>query len=383
MAGKKSIEDEPRYFAQTPPLTDPNNWIDTGSHTLNAALGVGIPIGRVTEIYGPSQSRKSTLGCFIFAGARKVKNLRPCWYSSEEGLPEEVGGLVGMDFVGLRYKHVPTIEQLFNRAGRFCRKAAEDGVRPLWLIDSLSALSTNSEIYAKGGVDKVFHFNPHARKIAQGWRTHFGTLVKHNGTALVISHEKPTGVPGGVATGFFSSVRIMIRPRKLSDAGELGEIMNEDGVPIGFHADIHVVKNRFGPKISVPWRFYYDRDPPVDPMTDMWDFINTYGILNTAGSYRNLKPYDGKSFYAKDFKEYHASKPQDFWDTIVREFYKARFDRIYKLRGITPEAHERMYNEHMAKLREQQSDELDELVAPEVPPEMDPRLASNYTPSEG
>lgn len=360
---KKPIEDEPQYLAQIPPYTDPSNWIDTGSLTLNAAIGVGFPAGKVIEIYGPSQSRKSTLMCFAFAGAQKHKDIRTCWYSSEEGLPEEVGVMAGIDFRDFRYRHTPLIEDLYNRAGKFCRKAAEDGFRPVWGIDSMSALSTASETWAQGGVGKDFHYNPHSRKIAQGWRTHFGTLVKTRGTAIVISHQKPTGVPGGAATGFFSAVRLMIHPKKWDDDKRTpGEILDENGEVIGYHANIHIVKNRFSKKCVVPWRFYYDYDEPVKKVQDMWDFLTTQGIVQTRGSYKSIEPYYGKSFYAKDFAEFYDARGQKFWDDLVAEFYRDRFAQIYKMRGISSDDHEEMYSRYLEAAQKSLDDEMNDLM---------------------
>jgi len=332
----KELQDTPSYASQVPPIVDPRIWISTGSLALDAGLGRGIPKYRITQIYGPSQSRKTTLLLSIIAQAQKVLNsagkpLHRCiYYTSEVGFLEEMAIYFGVDLESLRYKEVYTVEDFFNHARDFCRKSKEDGYHPVIFLDSMSGLTVQAEMFAQGGVAKEFHYPPHPRKISQGWRVLSKTMMNCRATAVVVDHEKPTGVPGGAATGFFSQVRIQmvgVGPIRANPDDPLSK-------EIGFRSDVRVVKNRGTLNQTIPFRFYY-RPNPIDPGRDMWTFLLTQEIAKQNGAWWNIKPYIQESFYEKDWAKIYQ-KYINIWPKIVGEFYKKRFKEYCELRKIDP-----------------------------------------------
>ena len=363
---KKPLEDEESYVAQTPPMNNPKNWITTGSLALDFAIGMGIPKGHIIEIYGESQTRKSSLACLIIAAAQAREDMRACWYSGEDGLPESVAILAGMNLVDLRYKPIPTVETLFQRAGNFSRKAREDGKSAIWVIDSLSALSCNARMFGRS--DQKYTRPPEAMAINIGWQMGSHTLRKNGATALIISHKKGDSVPGGKATGFYSSVRLWTQLAKNTEEEDSlgyqpGEIRNLEGEFIGVRMIVDVAKTRFGPLARVPINFYYDRGFPIDPVDDMLSFLRTQGIMQQNGAWFNLKPLIEKPFYLKNFREIYEEQGKQFWDDIVQTHVAKRYAKLCENRGISPEEHEAMYAEFKKKEDAEFQEELDQIMA--------------------
>ncbi len=362
---KKTLEDEESYVAQTPPMNNPKNWITTGSLALDFAIGMGIPKGHIVEIYGESQSRKSSLACLILGAAQARPDMRACWYSGEDGLPEGVAILAGMNLRDLRYRHIPTVEDLFRRAGNFSRKAREDGVSPIWVIDSLSSLSCNARMYGRS--DQKYTRPPEAMAISIGWQMGSHTLRKNGATALIISHKKGDSIPGGKATGFYSSVRLWTQLAKNTEEEDKlgygpGEIRNEDGDAIGVRLIVDVAKTRFGPLARVPINFYYDRGFPIDPVDDMVSFLRTQGIMKQNGAWFNLKPLVEKPFYLKNFRDVYEQQGKAFWDDIVQTHVTKRYAKLCENRGISPEEHEAMYAAFKKKEDAELQEEMDQIM---------------------
>jgi RecA/RadA recombinase len=330
MAEKKEIPDELSYSEQVPPIIDPSHWISTGSVALDAAIGRGYPKKRITHIYGPSQSRKTTLMLSMLSKAQST-GLRSSYYTSEPGsLLEEMAIYFGMDLGALRYKEIDTVEEFFDRGWKFSTRCTNDKVSGLIALDSMSGLSCNAELYAP--VRQDFHFPPHTRKIAQGWRVFSKTMVKNGTTAIVIDHQKATGVPGGAATGFFASVQL-----RMEGLYPIRENNAEDGKEIGFASNIHITKCRTGLKRSLIFRFLYKTNPIIEHL-DWWTFLTMNEIAVEAGSWYKIPKYVDKSFYKKDFSEVYE-KHKNLWPTVLEEYYQRRYKEYCNLRGIDPKKH--------------------------------------------
>lgn len=332
MAKKKELTDEKTYGAVVPPVNDPKLWISTGSMALDAAIGRGFPKYRITQIYGPSQSRKTTLLLSMLAEAMKDPVNRACYYSSEPGgFLEELAVMFGIDLNEMRFGEIDTIEDFFRRQSKFCRKAVEDKVEPVIGLDSMSGLSVEDEM--KRGVGHQYHFPPHARKISQSWRIHSKTLRRRRGTVIVLDHEKPTGIPGGTATGFYASARLrMVGKGPIREDPE-----NPNSREIGYLSMVEVVKNRTGSRIIVPFKIYY-RPNPLSRESDCWQFLWINEIAEKSGAYYNLRPYIEKSFYLKDWNELYHNHA-DLWPQILEDFYTKRYAQYCELRGIDPQKH--------------------------------------------
>ena len=217
--------------------------ISTGALPLDLALGVGgLPRGRVTEIYGPESSGKSTLAMHVVAEAQR--NGGVCAYiDAEHAMDPVYAKAIGVDIDQLLISQPDTGEQALEIGDMLVRSGAIDVV----VIDSVAALTPRAEIEGDMGDS---HVGLQARLMSQALRKLTGNLNKTKTIAIFINQlrEKigvmfgsPETTPGGRALKFYSSVRLDIRRiESLKDGAEI----------VGNRTRVKVVKN----KVSPPFR---------------------------------------------------------------------------------------------------------------------------------
>ncbi len=217
--------------------------ISTGALSLDLALGIGgLPRGRVTEIYGPESSGKSTLAMHVVAEAQR--NGGVCAYiDAEHAMDPIYAAAIGVDIDQLLISQPDTGEQALEIADMLVRSGAIDVV----VIDSVAALTPRAEIEGDMGDT---HVGLQARLMSQALRKLTGNLSKTQTIAIFINQlrEKigvmfgsPETTPGGRALKFYSSVRLDIRRiESLKDGVEI----------VGNRTRVKVVKN----KVSPPFR---------------------------------------------------------------------------------------------------------------------------------
>ncbi len=217
--------------------------IPTGALSLDLALGVGgLPRGRVTEIYGPESSGKSTLAMHVVAEAQR--NGGVCAYiDAEHAMDPVYAAAIGVDVDQLLISQPDTGEQALEICDMLTRSGAIDVI----VIDSVAALTPRAEIEGEMGDT---HVGLQARLMSQALRKLTGNLSKTNTVAIFINQlrEKigvmfgsPETTPGGRALKFYSSVRLDIRRiEALKDGAEV----------VGNRTRVKVVKN----KVSPPFR---------------------------------------------------------------------------------------------------------------------------------
>ena len=217
--------------------------ISTGALPLDLALGVGgLPRGRVTEIYGPESSGKSTLAMHVVAEAQR--NGGTCAYiDAEHAMDPVYAKAIGVDIDQLLISQPDTGEQALEICDMLVRSGAIDVV----VIDSVAALTPRAEIEGDMGDS---HVGLQARLMSQALRKLTGNLNKTKTIAIFINQlrEKigvmfgsPETTPGGRALKFYSSVRLDIRRiESLKDGAEV----------VGNRTRVKVVKN----KVSPPFR---------------------------------------------------------------------------------------------------------------------------------
>jgi recombination protein RecA len=217
--------------------------ISTGALALDLALGIGgLPRGRVTEIFGPESSGKSTLAMHVVAEAQR--NGGVCAYvDAEHALDPVYAQAIGMDVDSLLISQPDTGEQALEITDMLIRSGAIDVV----VIDSVAALTPRAEIEGEMGDT---HVGLQARLMSQALRKLTGTLYKTGTICIFINQlrEKigvmfgsPETTPGGRALKFYSSVRLDIR--------RIESI--KDGVEIvGNRTRVKVVKN----KVASPFK---------------------------------------------------------------------------------------------------------------------------------
>jgi recombination protein RecA len=214
--------------------------VSTGALSLDLALGIGgLPRGRVTEIFGPESSGKSTLALHVVAEAQRNGGI--CAYiDAEHALDPVYARAIGVDIDELLISQPDTGEQALEIADMLIRSGAIDVV----VIDSVAALTPRAEIEGEMGDS---HVGLQARLMSQALRKLTANLNKSRTIAVFINQlrEKigvmfgsPETTPGGRALKFYSSVRLDIR--------RIESI--KDGVEVvGNRTRVKVVKNKCAP----------------------------------------------------------------------------------------------------------------------------------------
>jgi recombination protein RecA len=211
--------------------------IPTGALALDLALGIGgLPRGRVTEIYGPESSGKSTLALHVVAEAQRNGGI--CAYvDAEHALDPVYAKAIGVDIDELLISQPDTGEQALEIADMLVRSGAIDVV----VIDSVAALTPRAEIEGEMGDS---HVGLQARLMSQALRKLTANLNRSDTIAIFINQlrEKigvmfgsPETTPGGRALKFYSSIRLDIRRiESIKDGVEI----------IGNRTRVKVVKNK-------------------------------------------------------------------------------------------------------------------------------------------
>jgi len=214
--------------------------VPTGALALDLALGVGgLPRGRVTEIYGPESSGKSTLAMHVVAEAQRMGGI--CAYvDAEHAMDPIYARAIGVDVDELLISQPDTGEQALEITDMLVRSGAIDIV----VIDSVAALTPRAEIEGDMGDS---HVGLQARLMSQALRKLTANLNKTHTICIFINQlrEKigvmfgsPETTPGGRALKFYSSVRLDIR--------RIESI--KDGVEVvGNRTRVKVVKNKVAP----------------------------------------------------------------------------------------------------------------------------------------
>ena len=217
--------------------------IPTGSVALDLALGVGgVPRGRITEIYGPESSGKTTLCYHIVANAQRNGGVA-AFIDAEHALDPSYAKNVGVNVDELLVSQPDTGEQALEIAETLIRSNGVDVV----VVDSVAALVPRAEIEGEMGDSFV---GLQARLMSQALRKLTGAINRSN-TALVFTNQlrekigvmfgNPETTPGGRALKFYASVRLDIRRIETLKAGT-------DAV--GSRTRVKVVKN----KVASPFR---------------------------------------------------------------------------------------------------------------------------------
>ena len=217
--------------------------IPTGSIALDLALGVGgIPRGRVTEIYGPESSGKTTVCQHVLAEAQKLGGV-VAFIDVEHALDPVYARACGVDVDNLLVSQPDTGEQALEITETLIRSGGVDAV----VVDSVAALVPRAEIEGEMGDSFV---GIQARLMSQALRKLTG-IVSRSNTALIFTNQlrekigvmfgSPETTPGGRALKFYSSVRLDIRRIETIKQGQEA---------IGIRARVKVVKN----KVAAPFR---------------------------------------------------------------------------------------------------------------------------------
>ncbi len=214
--------------------------ISTGAINLDAAIGVGgIPRGRITEIYGPESSGKTTLCLHVVANAQKAGGTA-AFIDAEHALDLEYAKKLGVDADKLLVSQPDTGEQALE----ICEILVRSGAVDIVVIDSVAALVPKAEIEGEMGDS---HVGLQARLMSQALRKLTGAIARSKTSVVFINQlrEKigvmfgsPETTTGGKALKFYASLRLDIR--------RIGPVKEKEDV-IGSHVRVKVVKNKVAP----------------------------------------------------------------------------------------------------------------------------------------
>src|SRR5213080_4483141 len=214
--------------------------IPTGSIGLDIALGIGgVPRGRVTEVFGPESSGKTTLVQHVIAEAQRMGGTCAI-IDAEHALDPSYARQVGVDVDNLFISQPDSAEQALEIAEALVRSAAFDVVA----IDSVAALVPRAELEGEMGDS---HVGLQARLMSQALRKLTGAISRSR-TSLIFTNQlrekvgvmfgNPETTPGGRALKFYASVRLDIRRI---------ETLKEGVEAIGNRVRVKVAKNKVAP----------------------------------------------------------------------------------------------------------------------------------------
>ena len=279
----------------------PIETVPTGSLALDLALGVGgVPRGRITEIFGPEASGKTTLGQHIIAEAQKLGGAA-AYIDVEHAMDPAYATNCGVKLDDLLISQPDAGEEALDITEALVRSGAIDVI----VIDSVAALVPRAEIEGEMGDT---HIGLQARLMSQALRK-LAAAIGKSGTAVIFINQlrekvgiifgNPEVTPGGRALKFYSSIRIDLRRVETIKRGDEA---------IGSHVKARVVKN----KVAPPFRkaeFDIMFDHGISKEGNLIDLGVDCGLVKKAGaffSYGDIRLGQGR----ESAKQYLSQNPE-------------------------------------------------------------------------
>ncbi len=296
--------------------------IPTGSLGLDYALGVGgIPRGRVTEVYGPESSGKTTLTLHVIAEAQKAGGVA-AFIDAEHALDAKYARALGVDTDNLLISQPDTGEQALEITETLVRSGAIDII----VIDSVAALTPRAEIEGEMGDS---HMGLQARLMSQALRKLTAVIAKSKTSVIFINQIRmkigimfgnPETTTGGNALKFYCTVRLDIR--------RIATIKDSQEV-IGSRTRVRVVKNKVAPPFKeTEFDIIYGKG--VSKTGELLDIAVNHNIVEKSGSWFS---------YGSDRLGQGRENARNFLDSNP-EIYDEVMVKVQEVLGMksTPEA---------------------------------------------
>lgn len=294
--------------------------ISTGSIMVDHALGVqGVPKGRITEIYGPEASGKTTLALQVIAQAQKNGGYA-AFIDAEHAFDPRYAKALGINVEELLVSQPDSGEQALEITETLIRSGALDVI----VVDSVAALVPRAEIEGEMGDS---HMGLQARLMSQALRKITGIVNKTSTSCIFINQVRekigvmfgnPETTTGGRALKFYASVRLDIR--------RIGALKKADEV-IGNRTKVKVAKNKVAPPFKVvEFNILYGKG--ISRIAEILDLAVEYDIIQKRGSWFRYEgePIGQGADSAMQFLE-EDSELCDKIELMVRD----------RLKGIVPE----------------------------------------------
>jgi recombination protein RecA len=251
--------------------------IPSGSLAIDIAIGVGgLPRGRITEIYGPESSGKTTLCLHAIAEAQKMGGIC-AFVDMEHALDPVYAARIGVDVNNLYISQPDTAEQALE----ICEALIRSGVFDVISLDSVAALVPKAEIEGEMGDS---HVGLQARLMSQALRKLSGA-IKHSNCVMIFTNQlrekvgvmygNPETTTGGRALKFYASLRLDIRRTQAIKAG------NED---IGNRVRVRVTKNKVAPPFKEA-EFDIMFAEGISKVGDILDIGAAMGVIEKRGAF--------------------------------------------------------------------------------------------------
>lgn len=264
----------------------PIETISTGSISLDIALGGGVPRGRVTEIYGPESSGKTTLALHVIAEAQK-RGGQVAFVDAEHALDPIYAEKIGVNVKDLLISQPDSGEQALEIVETLVRSNAIDII----VIDSVAALTPRAEIEGEMG---DAHMGLQARLMSQALRKLTAVISKSKTSVIFINQIRmrlgimfgnPETTSGGNALKFYSSVRMDIR-----NIGKIDTGTGEAKEILGIRVRVKIVKNKVAPPFRIAeFDILYNKG--INAVGDLLDLAAKYEIARKAGAVYSYKEH--------------------------------------------------------------------------------------------
>lgn len=291
--------------------------LSTGSLALDIALGGGLPLGRIAEIYGPESSGKTTVALSVIASAQR-QGMQCAFIDAEHALDPVYARKLGVDTDSLLVSQPDTGEQALEITDALVRSGAVSVI----VVDSVAALTPKAEIEGEIGDS---HMGVHARMMSQAMRKLKGYISSSRAVVIFINQIRmkigvmfgnPETTTGGNALKFYASVRMDVRRIGAVKAGK-----DKDAEVTGSETRVKVVKNKVAPPFrQAEFRIMYgdgiDRAAEVLALADDCKLVTKTGAWYSYAGERLGNGRDNTLTWLKENPSLLADLEQK-----VREWY--------------------------------------------------------------